>query len=71
VQVQGTGSPGGYDDPNAFSIAMYLTTGVTSRGRIGLDADLRPRSLQKCVVMVLCDSFTALTSAQSMVHGSR
>ncbi|KAL0571438.1 substrate-specific activator of APC-dependent proteolysis [Marasmius crinis-equi] len=51
--LQGTARPGAasvttsypYNASNIFTITAYLSTGITSRGRIGIDAALRPRVL--------------------------
>ena len=51
--MQGTVRPGfdsvtttySYNASNVFSITLYLSTGTTSRGRVGIDAAIRPRVL--------------------------
>lgn len=51
--AQGTVRPGAasinttlpYNASNIFTITMYLSTGITSRGRVGIDAVLRARPL--------------------------
>ncbi|KAK7037807.1 substrate-specific activator of APC-dependent proteolysis [Paramarasmius palmivorus] len=51
--LQGTARPGGgvptnppYNASQVFTITAYLSTGVTSRGTIGIDAAIRPRVLE-------------------------
>ncbi|TFK24100.1 cellobiose dehydrogenase [Coprinopsis marcescibilis] len=52
--LQGTARPGAasittdfpYNSSNIFTITTYLSTGVTSRGRIGIDAALTARALK-------------------------
>ncbi|KAJ3740086.1 cellobiose dehydrogenase [Lentinula detonsa] len=52
-QLQGTARPGAasinttmsYNASTIFTITAYLSTGITSRGRIGIDASLRPQPL--------------------------
>ncbi|KAF5390938.1 hypothetical protein D9757_003923 [Collybiopsis confluens] len=51
--LQGTARPGAasinttmsYNNNTIFTITAYLSTGITSRGRIGIDASLRPKIL--------------------------
>ncbi|KAK7434183.1 substrate-specific activator of APC-dependent proteolysis [Stygiomarasmius scandens] len=51
--LQGTARPGAasvttsqpYNQSQIFTITAYLSTGITSRGQIGIDAALRPRVL--------------------------
>ncbi|KAK1231893.1 substrate-specific activator of APC-dependent proteolysis [Marasmius sp. AFHP31] len=52
--LQGTARPGAasinttmpFNASNIFTITGYLSTGITSRGRIGIDAAIRPRVLK-------------------------
>jgi cellobiose dehydrogenase (acceptor) len=46
--MQGTARPGGwpstnlpYNETAVFTITFYLSTGITSRGRIGINSDLK------------------------------
>ncbi|KAK7056498.1 substrate-specific activator of APC-dependent proteolysis [Paramarasmius palmivorus] len=51
--LQGTARPGAasvttnfpYNASQIFTITAYLSTGITSRGKIGIDAAIRPRAL--------------------------
>lgn len=52
--LQGTARPGAasvttdfpYNETQIFTITTYLSTGITSRGRIGIDAALTGRALK-------------------------
>jgi len=73
--VQGTVRPGAasvdtvypYNASHIFTITMYLSTGLTSRGRIGIDADLRPRPLVTPWFVDPVDKSTLVTAIKDLI----